>query len=545
MPNALTRNINSGNETPQNEVIPGREADMAENNAGGFTFKLDKWEQLRRFLILGTEGGTYYVSERKLTAENTIVVDACIAEDGIRTVNEIISISTNGLAPKNTQAIYALAVAASADDPAVRTMATGAIDEVCRTGTHLYQFTDFVQSLGRRGWGRGFRTGIAHNLTNKSVERLALQAVKYRQREGWTYRDLLRKSHAFPTSEAQDILFAYMVGNTEKANLDAVAEHEELNVLQGFIRMQDARSAKQAAGLIEKFNLPWEAVPDKFRKEEKVWNALLPHMGVTALTRNIAQLARLKFLTPMSETEKFIVSRLTDPKAIKGSREHPIRFLDASLVHASGGKAGLSRGDTYTTNQNIVSALEKAFILAFKNVVPTGKNHYLALDVSGSMDWQTCAGSAVITPREGAAAMALITASVEDNTYSAAFTGEMQKLHIDGKDTLRSTLKKTNSLSFGSTNCSLPMQDALKKKIEVDMFVVYTDNETWAGRSGHPSQALESYRQKMGRPARLAVVGMTSTGFSIADPADSGMMDFVGFNAATPRAIAIFGSDES
>ncbi|MCE9558059.1 MAG: TROVE domain-containing protein, partial [Armatimonadetes bacterium] len=40
------------------------------NNAGGFAWALNPWKQLERFLILGTEGGTYYVGERKLTLDN-------------------------------------------------------------------------------------------------------------------------------------------------------------------------------------------------------------------------------------------------------------------------------------------------------------------------------------------------------------------------------------------------------------------------------------------------------------------------------------------
>lgn len=38
--------------TPQSEAIPGREEDMTKNYAGGFTFKVDDWERLNRFLIL-------------------------------------------------------------------------------------------------------------------------------------------------------------------------------------------------------------------------------------------------------------------------------------------------------------------------------------------------------------------------------------------------------------------------------------------------------------------------------------------------------------
>ena len=73
----------------------------------------------------------------------------------------------------------------------------------------------------------------------------------------------------------------------------------------------------------------------------------------------------------------------------------------------------------------------------------------------------------------------------------------------------------------------------------MDTFVIYTDNETWAGRV-HPAQALRAYRNARGIPAKLVVVGMTSTGFSIADPDDAGMLDVVGFDTATPPVISDF-----
>jgi 60 kDa SS-A/Ro ribonucleoprotein len=69
--------------------------------------------------------------------------------------------------------------------------------------------------------------------------------------------------------------------------------------------------------------------------------------------------------------------------------------------------------------------------------------------------------------------------------------------------------------------------------------LIYTDSETWAG-SIHPAQALREYRQRMGIPAKLVVVGMVSNGFSIADPNDAGMLDVVGFDTATPTVIGDF-----
>ena len=79
--------------------------------------------------------------------------------------------------------------------------------------------------------------------------------------------------------------------------------------------------------------------------------------------------------------------------------------------------------------------------------------------------------------------------------------------------------------------------DATKR--EIDTFVIYTDSETWAGDI-HPVQALHDYRHASGIDARLVVVGMVSNGFSIADPADPGMLDVVVFDTATPQLIANF-----
>ena len=80
---------------------------------------------------------------------------------------------------------------------------------------------------------------------------------------------------------------------------------------------------------------------------------------------------------------------------------------------------------------------------------------------------------------------------------------------------------------------------ALEHKLPVDAFIVYTDNETWYGEV-HPCQALDRYRQKMGIPAKLVVVGMTATEFSIADPNDSGSLDVVGFDTAAPQVMRDF-----
>jgi 60 kDa SS-A/Ro ribonucleoprotein len=56
----------------------------------------------------------------------------------------------------------------------------------------------------------------------------------------------------------------------------------------------------------------------------------------------------------------------------------------------------------------------------------------------------------------------------------------------------------------------------------------------------HPFQAVEQYRDKTGIYAKLIVVGMTSSGFTIADPNDPGMIDIAGMDTAVPALMADF-----
>ena len=146
--------------------------------------------------------------------------------------------------------------------------------------------------------------------------------------------------------------------------------------------------------------------------------------------------------------------------------------------------------------------------------------------------------------------MALMTAATEENYHIVGFTAkdtasgwsqgaDLTPLPLTPSMRLDDAVKAVSNLPFGGTDCALPMLHAMEKGLSVDAFVVYTDNETWAGQM-HPVQALREYRTKTGIPAKLVVVGMVSNGFSIADPNDGGMLDVVGFDAAAPAVMADF-----
>jgi 60 kDa SS-A/Ro ribonucleoprotein len=532
-------------ETPQTESIPGET--QVQNNAGGFVYALDKWATFHRFLIIGSEGGSYYVKEKELTVEAARNSLACIQEDGPRAVKLIVEISDAGRAPRNTPAEFALALAASVPDVETRRLALNALPQVCRIPTHLFHFVAFLKK--NRGMGRAVRRALSDwylwNRRNGSLEArsdIAHTLVKYQSRDGWSHRDVLRLAHP---RYHNDPAFRWAVGagldarrvrrDRDGRHIDSYSSTSPLpEVIAAF---EEAKTAPKSRliELIATAGLTREMVPTESLGDPEVWEALLSNgMPLNALVRNLGNMSKVGLLKPMSLAAKTVVSRLKDAQQIKGSRIHPIALLIASRTYASG-KGQLGKG-AWTTVPQVVDALDEAFYLAFGNIQPTGKRFLYGLDVSGSMGWS---GPVGITCAEGAAAMAMACIRSEEQYYVMGFADSFRDLGITKSMTLREVLKQTSRNNFGSTDCSLPMTWALEQKIPVDCFVVITDNETYAGRI-HPSQALRRYREKMGVNAKEVVIGMTATNFTIADPNDPGTLDVAGFDAAVPQIVSEF-----
>lgn len=182
----------SSKRTKQTAPMVG--AGQVKMRSRGYGWAVDDWMRLDRFLILGTEGGTYYVSERKLTIESAEAVLRCIQSDGPRVVARIVEISGAGRAPKNDPALFALAMCAKLGDEATRVAAYRALPKVARIGTHLFHFCEYAKAFGGLG-GNGFKRALSRWYTERDASRLALQAVKYQQRDGWSHRDVLRLAH--------------------------------------------------------------------------------------------------------------------------------------------------------------------------------------------------------------------------------------------------------------------------------------------------------------------------------------------------------------
>ena len=491
------------------------------NNAGGFSFKVDDTARLERFMVLGTDGGTYYVSEKTLTDDAMKFLTKMVKKDAQLVADVAVNVSVTGRAYRNSPAIFAAAVLmVDGDDKA---LARYAFNKIVRTSTHLFEYAQYIDNLG--GWGRAKRKAVASWYEDKDANKLAYQLVKYRQRNGWTHRDLLRLSHPKELNAA-----------IAPFALRGEVTVESPDLLYGYDAMTKVKSVNGVLSVLDGYpNLPWETVPTQYLNDALVWKQLFANgqlRGQNAI-RNVGRLNKIGAFNDMVFAREF-ANVITDPENIKVSRLHPINYLNAICAN---------RTDSYYGNREtslkpiINDALNDGFHAAFEFVEPANKRTLLGLDVSGSMNWGPCNGMAA-TPAEAGAAMAMTFARTEPYYDIMGFSTKFVDLGISPSMNLDQVMAKTSRQTFGGTDCALPMEWALKNRVEIDHFCVITDNETWAGRI-HPYQALRQYSDAMGIDAKVSVLGMTSTGFSVADGSPN-MLDVVGFDTNTPNIVADF-----
>lgn len=542
--NAPYGKILSPKATPANEPIPGR-TDQVKNASGGYVFQVDGWKRLERFLILGSEGGSYYVSERQLTLENAQCVLTCARENYDKCLEVIVDISHSGRAPKNGPAIFALAMLTMTEfSTENRAKALAALPKVCRIGTHLFEFNEHVEHL--RGRGRALNTAMLNWYTSRNLLGAVKQVTKYQSRvvvkgsRPWSHFDIFRmlRPKASQLPAGFDGLVSYI---TKKENWreKLAVNPSALSYLNAVETVKSETAEKaQVIELIMRYELPFEVVNTKWLADPDVYRTFVPHMKADNLIRSLGKMGAIGLLTPMSDTVSTVVSKLSDGAWLREQRLHPFKVLQALCIYRQGrGEKGKL---TWNVDSNVAAALDNAFYTCFQNVEPAGKRFLLGIDVSSSMGWpENCVNG--LSAMDAAGAMAMTAVRSEPLTYACAFASghTIKDVNLAKTDSLPEVIRKLRSVGMGATDCSLPMRHALAAKIPVDVFVVYTDNETNSGTQ-QPIQALRAYREKMGINAKLVVVAFTANGFTIADPNDSGMLDICGMDASVPAVLSDF-----
>lgn len=483
-------------------------------------------QQLLRFLILGSDKPTFYASAKELTVKSVDSIQKLIRSDGRYVVDTLVEVITTNRVPLPEAVLFTLALCLSADSLATRQYAEQHYNTIVRTGNDQLYMAATLKKLGKSG--KIVRRVLSNWYLDKPVNDIAYQVIKYANRHNWRHSDVLRVAHPATVAAGYNNIFAYILGKPFVYDTKAV-------LLEAVAKINTATTATEVIGIIKQYNLTWEFVPSQWRTDRLVWDALLPNLPSIALVRNLATLTRLGVLAPLSTNTKYVVERLSTLHTTKRP-VHPMRLVNAWKTYGM----GIGTGNTWNPIPAITGALETAFYNSFATVTPTGKSYVIGLDVSGSMN-SGIVGASAFTPREAAAALSLVLLKTEANVAPMAFSHNLVQLNMSNHDSLETVLAKTRNMDFGATDAALPIEYAIARSMDVDAFVIITDNETntYSYRRD-ASQALTAYNANREHKAKVLTIGVTATDSSIADPKNENMLDIVGFDPKIPEIISGF-----
>lgn len=505
------------------------------NSGGKEVYKVSDLEQLRRFLFLGTEKGSYYVSEKQLTITNVTCLERLLKdEDNHDTIVALFGEYARK-AFKKDYLIFALARTCSYGDEKLRKRAYDLLPVVCGIPTHLFAFVESYKRCskefnGSTGWNALHKRSLRKWFLSKPRQDLAYQMTKYNHRNGWTQKDLIRLIHIKPADECDDELLRYFVKETIPSD---PPKSPALEFLVDYEAVKRSTDKDYVIEKVKRWNLAWEHVPTQFMKDADVMNALATKMPMVALLRNLNRLTALGVFEKFPETLDTVLAKLTFEKTIV----HPLQFLIALKMYAQGqGDLGSLVWEPLPT---ITERLNKAFYASFNSVEPTNKRFLVAMDVSGSMSCGNVCGIRCMNAAEVSCAFAMVLMSVEPCCDVMGFSHEFKRLPISHTDPLETNLQKISGIAFGSTDISLPMTWAMANDKDYDVIVVLTDNETNCNAIS-PAKALRQYRTHVGHGCKLVVIATCANEFTVADPSDRDMLDCAGFDASTPDVIREF-----
>lgn len=526
----------SPRKTSQSKPIPGREKEMKQNLAGGYSFKADDWQAVRRWLLTGSMFDAYYQGKEQMTDANVKVLKAVMGEDPVRTAQEILDASKKGVSVHTP--IYALTILSSGDTRAVKTFRE-VFPSVIRNASQLYEFMSYVKDV-RGGFGSQVHKTLKDWIQNKKASELEYQFLKYQSRYDWSARDVLRIAKPIPADPSQAAIFNWAVGGTKKNPL-MTEFPAELARLNAYEKLKKGANESDVIDAIQKYRMTWEMMPGNITMTDKIWEALFHQMPVGATIRNLGNLTDKNVFKKSANLDE-LEARFSKENLAK-AYIHPIVFASAMKIYAAGGEGGKSKL-RWSPIARVKDIMEDGIDRCFDAVEPTGLDYFFALDISSSMLGGSV-GTMHMSPYEVEGIMALATVRSEKNYFVGGFNDRFVQINsFTKKMGYQKALNFWNG-SFGGTDANQAYLYAMKNNIKTDVFVFFTDGESWAGYQ-HPAQGLKDYRSKLNKKAKAVYITLLPYGdtISLVDPKDKLSFDIAGFTSETPKLISLISKGE-
>lgn len=461
-------------------------------------------------LVTNTLSNTFYVGKKELAKETVEVLGRMADKDPEFLAKACVYAREKGL--MRLAPIVGLTVLSSKETAGRKDAFRRAFPRVVRIPDDLREFVALCRKAQIRKGARvkkgkllpgiGGLGGVAKAMTQHSLRHLSeYHAVKYgsAKSKGITLRDILKMSHAKPKDQAMRERFGWLVDGWKEVGPAPSPTNPMIWALERIKRSDDER---EIVSLVRGHRLPWEVVvPSVRRMTVGIRRALLQDMPYMALLRKLNEMHRAGVFDE-KEAASLAAARLREPEAVERSKQFPFAFLNAA--------------NYFKGCQEVREALMDAMEQSFVNIPAIPGRTCVSNDISSSM-------SMAVTDKSKARACdvaGIFAAAVFKKCEDGLIVPFDDVAHPDlgrvsRRDSIMSIARHVTHLR-GGTNLGAPVEYAIRAGEKVDVFIMLTDNEDWAGK-GFLSY-FEAYKRQVNPKAKAFCVRLASYQDYVAPP---------------------------
>lgn len=434
------------------KTTPGALAPKADsfNEAGGRAYALGPRQVLAQFAATGCLNRTYYATAEDQLAQILKLCEVVPTEFIARTA---IYCREKGFM-KGVPALLC-AVLAARDAERLELIFSRVIDDA-------KMLRNFVQILRSGVTGRKSLGTLPKRLVRRWFESRSDEVI-FRSDVGQSpsLADIVKMVHPRPATKTREALYGYLIGRKH----DAAA-------LPPAVRAFEAWKANPEGNPPE---VPFQMLTALPLTAEQ-WQAIARRAPWQMTRMNLNTFARHGVFS-VKEITRLVASRLRSEDQVRRAKVFPYQLMAAfQNVGAE-------------VPHEVKEALQDAMEFAISNVPVIAGKVVVAPDVSGSMH------SAVTGARKGATSTvrcidiaALVAAAFLRQNRDAEvlpFESEVVRVPLNPRDSVMTNAQKLASLPCGGTNCSAVLIDLNARKVQADLVIFVSDNESWMDTPQH------------------------------------------------------------
>lgn len=248
----------------------------------------------------------------------------------------------------------------------------------------------------------------------------------------------------------------------------------------------------------------WETELSSSKPEERKarWEALVKEhkLGYMALLRNLNNLIKYNV---SDETIDLAVAQLTDPEAVKKSKQLPFRFTTA-YEHVTG-------------NRKLTDAISVAMDLSVSNTPQLSGKTLIAIDSSGSMSGE---------PMDKASIFGATLARANTDADVVLYDTEIKDFVISSRTPVIDIAARIKREAMGGgTDTGLVFRYMDAKGKAYDRVIIISDNESWASNT---QDLYNQYLKKTGNNPYVYAIDIQ--GYGTKDIAGGQVFNFTGWS---------------